>query len=182
MSLFNERIKAAGFETYDEYLQSPHWQHIRRLYAVSGRPRKCFACGEPNYQLHHISYVRLGREELDDVLPLCRNCHYRLHKHSLGNTPYEIYLISKFFFPRRGRGTRKKLIAQFTNRAIPKKKRRHMIIGSVSLLEAKPEKKNEKTWRPPKEPASPKVKRVDPAVTEGGIRIRELIRRMNAGK
>ena len=37
-------------------------------------------CGHPWYQLHHRTYSRLGRENLLDLLPLCRDCHELTHR------------------------------------------------------------------------------------------------------
>ena len=77
--LFNERIASLGFASYDEYLRSPHWQSFRRVYLAAAGWKGCHCCGEPKVELHHQSYARLGHEEPDDVIPLCRGCHERLH-------------------------------------------------------------------------------------------------------
>lgn len=69
-----------GFSTYDAYLASPHWRDVKRRYRESDRPQDCFLCGESQHvQLHHMTYVRLGRERLDDLVSLCARCHTMVH-------------------------------------------------------------------------------------------------------
>jgi hypothetical protein len=53
----------------------------RAEYAASDLPKACVGCGSPRYQLHHRSYTRLGREPLCDFLPLCGECHSRVHEY-----------------------------------------------------------------------------------------------------
>lgn len=72
------RLRSLGFSSYWEYLQSAHWQDISRAYKASGLPTRCI-CGAPEVELHHRTYERLGREELTDLIPLCRLCHAAIH-------------------------------------------------------------------------------------------------------
>lgn len=39
--------------------------------------KKCFACGSRRgpLHIHHLTYVRLGNEQLRDLRPLCVPCH-----------------------------------------------------------------------------------------------------------
>ena len=64
---------------YALYLKSPHWRRIKKAYRESGRPQKCSVCGDKRYQLHHLTYERIGGESLDDLTPLCQNCHSAIH-------------------------------------------------------------------------------------------------------
>jgi hypothetical protein len=74
------RLKALGFDSYDEYLCSPHWRGIRTQYrSAEDRPQNCINCGADRFELHHKTYERLGAEELDDLIPLCRDCHQLVH-------------------------------------------------------------------------------------------------------
>lgn len=67
-------------ERYFIYLQSDHWIRFKENY-YKKHPRICFQCGtNKNIQLHHITYVRMGRERDCDVTPLCDNCHNELHR------------------------------------------------------------------------------------------------------
>lgn len=36
-------------------------------------------CGFLPVQVHHVTYVRLGRERPEDIVGLCDDCHYGAH-------------------------------------------------------------------------------------------------------
>lgn len=64
---------------YEAALTSEHWRLLRERCRRESRNR-CEACGKPYapgrpLELHHLSYERLGREEREDVILLCRQCH-----------------------------------------------------------------------------------------------------------
>ena len=69
---------------YKEYIREhPRWKKVRRARFEFDEGR-CVIChrdltGEP-YQTHHLSYQRLGRERLRDVITLCDSCHHTFHK------------------------------------------------------------------------------------------------------
>lgn len=64
---------------YYAYLRSPWWRAIR-LASLIRAGRKCALCGEKHrLEVHHNTYVRLGREKLSDLVVLCRQCHRRYH-------------------------------------------------------------------------------------------------------
>jgi phage terminase large subunit GpA-like protein len=75
------RIRNLGFNNYNEYLRSDHWNKIKRKYRMSRkRPQHCWCCGSKNnLQLHHKTYKRLGKEKLNDLLLICDECHSQLH-------------------------------------------------------------------------------------------------------
>lgn len=64
-----------GFENYAEYLHSSHWQEVRRRWRTSSYLQACAQCGDPHYELHHLTYERIGHEDLQDLWPLCRRHH-----------------------------------------------------------------------------------------------------------
>lgn len=75
-----------GFDSkwyVDVYLRSPHWAALRERYARERSPEGCARCGNYPWQLHHLTYENLGNESLDDLIPLCGDCHARAH----GKTP-----------------------------------------------------------------------------------------------
>lgn len=72
------RLTELGYASYGDYLRSDCWQATRRLYFASQMPRECL-CGDVDVQLHHVTYERLGNENLTDLLPLCRTCHQMVH-------------------------------------------------------------------------------------------------------
>lgn len=69
-----------GFSSYQDYLRSAHWAAVKKRYRQSDREQACIHCGDPAYELHHLSYARLGRELLDDLVPLCRTHHGALEE------------------------------------------------------------------------------------------------------
>jgi len=81
--------------SYEDYLRSDHWRHVREaaLARAMGRcqnsgchyrllSREELAAYPPRgytLDVHHMTYDRLGHERLDDVLVLCRRCHGAAH-------------------------------------------------------------------------------------------------------
>jgi 5-methylcytosine-specific restriction endonuclease McrA len=59
-----------------------HWRDT--FMAVFGVEPTCAVCGGRwtlrNGDLHHRNYDRLGHERFDDLIPLCRECHARVHR------------------------------------------------------------------------------------------------------
>lgn len=72
-----------GYSSYTEYLRGPEWANLKLRYEASRLPKKCRGCFDPHHELHHRTYKRLGRESLNDLIPLCRSCHARLHRKGL---------------------------------------------------------------------------------------------------
>jgi hypothetical protein len=73
------RLQELGYRNYREYLRSPHWKAKRLEYAGSEQPQDCM-CGETEgLQLHHLTYERIGAEEVTDLTPLCATCHAMVH-------------------------------------------------------------------------------------------------------
>lgn len=73
---------------YGEYLQSEDWQEIRgvRLW-VDGN--KCQSCGSIKHlHVHHLTYKRLGHEEIEDLVTVCKDCHKELHDYHGKNAHY----------------------------------------------------------------------------------------------
>jgi 5-methylcytosine-specific restriction endonuclease McrA len=65
---------------YHRYIVSAVWQLRRELYLEHFQI--CQECGKKfnnlrPAQLHHLTYRRLGVENLDDVQLICKKCHYR---------------------------------------------------------------------------------------------------------
>lgn len=73
----NQLAQEVGFPSYETYLESQHWKH----FSSKVRSKKCFCCGSSNkLQIHHITYERLGEELPQDVITICHNCHWSVHK------------------------------------------------------------------------------------------------------
>jgi len=76
---FKAALKAAGFDSYEKYLESRHWKAFRkRMYS---KLPICSGCLNPQARiiLHHVEYGRLGWEQEGDVIPLCDPCHSLIH-------------------------------------------------------------------------------------------------------
>ena len=64
---------------YYEYINSNDWQ-VRRENFYSKHGKVCECCGSSvNIDLHHLNYNRLGYEEDEDLVSLCRDCHGIIH-------------------------------------------------------------------------------------------------------
>lgn len=73
-------FRKLGFKSYHEYLKSDHWKDFRRRYFACHK-RRCSICGKTKrIELHHITYARLGHEQMDNVRPLCHFCHALTHR------------------------------------------------------------------------------------------------------
>lgn len=64
---------------YRAYLKSAHWQNVKNRYYKT-HEYICVRCGwRKGLQLHHLTYKRVGREKMDDLIYLCRRCHMAEH-------------------------------------------------------------------------------------------------------
>ncbi len=80
---------------YNEYLNSKHWALLRQQYIP--KDMKCSMCHNKcdSLQLHHLTYMHIGNEKADDLLPLCENCHKLIHKVPKENIKSELYVNTK---------------------------------------------------------------------------------------
>ena len=66
-------------EEYQRYLRSERWRKLCAL--VRKRDNyKCRFCGRKGTQIHHLTYARIFREEIYDLVLTCDDCHKLLHK------------------------------------------------------------------------------------------------------
>lgn len=64
---------------YSDYLNSEHWSQVRNL-RIKMDDNKCAICGcGDNLRVHHITYRRIGDEDLSDLITLCASCHEKVH-------------------------------------------------------------------------------------------------------
>lgn len=76
----DRRVRELGYTNYADYIHSVRWYETRRRYRASDRPQDCQLCGgDKQIALHHLTYERVGNERLDDLLPLCNDCHQLVH-------------------------------------------------------------------------------------------------------
>jgi hypothetical protein len=93
---FTSKVASLGYRSYAAYLLGDHWRALReRFYADDSTPKECICGSTEDLDLHHLTYVRLGRERLDDLRPLCRACHHDVHiyaRRGLGKISLEGYI------------------------------------------------------------------------------------------
>lgn len=65
---------------YQDYLKSKEWAEIKLdLYQTRGK--KCEVCGSnKRIEVHHKHYNNVFKEEPNDLLLLCHDCHSKEHK------------------------------------------------------------------------------------------------------
>lgn len=63
---------------YREYLASPEWE-VRRQLKLDQKNHLCELCGARAEQVHHLTYFRIGREDMVDLQALCNDCHKYEH-------------------------------------------------------------------------------------------------------
>jgi hypothetical protein len=72
--------KATSAERYFAYINSPAWRGRRERYFEAIGGRRCELCGATEgVEVHHHTYVRLGRELDDDLLAVCKPHHDEIH-------------------------------------------------------------------------------------------------------
>ena len=76
---FYSNLKELKNNWYKEYLLSTVWMKKRRLvFERAGGTCEACLCEEAT-QVHHLTYDRIGREALFDLVAVCDSCHYDLH-------------------------------------------------------------------------------------------------------
>jgi len=67
--------------SYHKYLCSSHWLKFRQQ-ALDYYGKKCADCGTEHarFDVHHLTYDRIGEELLGDVVILCHDCHTARHE------------------------------------------------------------------------------------------------------
>lgn len=72
--------KALRTMPYKEYLQTDHWQILRKT-MLKRAGYKCSLCGESKpLHVHHNTYERRGCERISDLVVLCHECHEAFHE------------------------------------------------------------------------------------------------------
>lgn len=66
---------------YDRYINGPEWDKKRKK--VWRRDNyMCQVCGcgsTETLQTHHLTYIHVFRESLDELLTVCSRCHGKIH-------------------------------------------------------------------------------------------------------
>lgn len=77
-------------EEYQNYLRGSHWKKIRDHCQKAKSFKTCVCCKEKTYDIHHLTYKTLGREKLKDLIPLCRNHHFKFHEWLWENSDFSV--------------------------------------------------------------------------------------------
>jgi 5-methylcytosine-specific restriction endonuclease McrA len=75
-----DQLRKMASKNLSEYRRTPEWEVLRNRKLIMAGNR-CQVCGTTAKPLdcHHNSYERLGDELLEDLVILCRTCHYHYH-------------------------------------------------------------------------------------------------------
>lgn len=70
-------------EEYYTYIQSNKWKRLKAR-VIKDNGCKCIICCKGNVPIHvhHLTYERFGYENEADLIPLCKECHNRVHDES----------------------------------------------------------------------------------------------------
>lgn len=60
---------------YQTYLASREWR-LKRKEVIEGNDGLCYRClSAPIDDVHHLTYERVGHEDTEDLIGVCRPCH-----------------------------------------------------------------------------------------------------------
>lgn len=66
---------------YRNYLHSKKWRNKKRDLAIEYGGKFCAVClTKKNIDTHHLTYNRLGKERMSDLLFLCHDHHFQYHQ------------------------------------------------------------------------------------------------------
>ena len=61
---------------YMRYIKSSAWHNkAKKRRELDGD--RCQVCGKPAEEVHHLTYERIGHEDMNDIVSLCRQCHQK---------------------------------------------------------------------------------------------------------
>ena len=85
---------------YKDYLKSEKWQVVRNELLI--RKQNCSVCNNKNVDIHHLTYKNIGNEKKQDLIRLCRDCHFTAHNlFKEGKVKYKNHKISLLKFRER---------------------------------------------------------------------------------
>ena len=80
---------------YKEYLKTEDWKFAKNSVLVFWDHR-CMICNSTKkLQVHHRTYERVGREQMNDLVPLCESCHTLFH-YKMGLVPMESIIANEY--------------------------------------------------------------------------------------
>jgi 5-methylcytosine-specific restriction endonuclease McrA len=80
---------ARWWANYDSYLKTPQWR-ARRDAVIQRAKGVCEGCGKNHATMvHHLTYARVKREMLFDLVAICKACHDQVHGEK-GHTIHDV--------------------------------------------------------------------------------------------
>jgi len=76
-------LKGIGVSVEDKakHLKSNYWKNLKKVVRFRA-DNKCEICGsKKQLELHHLHYRTLTKENPEDVILLCRDCHQKQHNY-----------------------------------------------------------------------------------------------------
>ena len=76
---FNQKLYEQMNE-YEEYILSKDWALLKEI-RLKKDNNQCVLCkSKEKLVCHHITYIRLYHEDINDMIILCSRCHSRMHR------------------------------------------------------------------------------------------------------
>ncbi len=73
------KLKPSLRNEYEAYLASDAWKQLRE-HVILRSGNSCEICEMgPVEEVHHLTYTRIGNENLEDLLGVCQLCHRAIH-------------------------------------------------------------------------------------------------------
>lgn len=76
---------------YSQYLQGDVWKK-RRSNFIKKYGKDCKLCGKNGFAVHYLSYENIGQEPDEDLVHLCKSCHFHVHRTKDGTKVNNAYL------------------------------------------------------------------------------------------
>lgn len=71
-------VPSDKLDFYNDYIKSDKWKE-KSQEVLKKANFKCDMCGNTATEVHHLNYEHLGDEPLEDLQPLCHECHKKIH-------------------------------------------------------------------------------------------------------
>lgn len=73
------RFANSNYAKYLNHLQSPYWKSIRKQ-VFERDDSLCQSCKvAPAEEVHHLTYINLGNEKIEELISVCCSCHRTIH-------------------------------------------------------------------------------------------------------
>jgi hypothetical protein len=89
-------VSKGSFKSREEYYRSDEWRNLRRI-KMDQSGNQCEQCHSMvRLEVHHVSYERLYREQLDDLKVLCIACHPNADRQREYRNALSTYIEKKY--------------------------------------------------------------------------------------